>query len=330
MTVPRSLCVLAGVMTSLGAALSVGAIAPVTGVIAVSWSAMTVVHALAMAATAAVTLLVTAAGALLAADWRADVQSREAWARMNAAAAGSSLSATRASCGEVDCRYAPAADNEVVRRIFRAHRLELRPPALDRAEGVSPRAAVASQGDRTDQSRRVFQGTRPAAATVVAGSRRKARGAGRATVRPRLVVNAKAWLGWPASAECIVSPTALQRHTADIIVLGNRQADRARPLPEPSAGGDISTSTKPPSCRGPPQRGHRSYAVGTGPTRPSPERAAFMPGAGKWPAGDPTVRDDLGDQIPISAAELDAIETYLDRVLGELLATTAGSREEQA
>ena len=55
-----------------------------------------------------------------------------------------------------------------------------------------------------------------------------------------------------------------------------------------------------------------------------------MPGAGKWPAGDPTVRDDLGDQIPISAAELDAIETYLDRVLGELLATTAGSREEQA
>ena len=47
-----------------------------------------------------------------------------------------------------------------------------------------------------------------------------------------------------------------------------------------------------------------------------------MAGVGKWPAADPIVRDDLGNQVPVSAAELDVIETYLDQMLRELLASS--------
>jgi hypothetical protein len=56
-----------------------------------------------------------------------------------------------------------------------------------------------------------------------------------------------------------------------------------------------------------------------------------MPGAGKWLAADPIVRDDLVEQVPICAAELDVIDTYLDQVLRHLLASsTADSEQEQS
>ena len=85
---PRSLWVLAVVTTAFGAALWMGgAIAP----LAASWAALTIVHALAMATSAALALLVTAAVALLAADWQADFQSHQAWAQVNIAAAELSL-----------------------------------------------------------------------------------------------------------------------------------------------------------------------------------------------------------------------------------------------
>ena len=48
--------------------------------------------------------------------------------------------------------------------------------------------------------------------------------------------------------------------------------------------------------------------------------------AGVLPMADPIVRDNLGPQAPVCTAELDVIETYLDHVLRDLLASsTAGS-----
>jgi hypothetical protein len=40
-------------------------------------------------------------------------------------------------------------------------------------------------------------------------------------------------------------------------------------------------------------------------------------------SADPAVVDNLGDGIPVCAAELEVVEAYLDDVLGELLATVA-------
>ncbi len=41
---------------------------------------------------------------------------------------------------------------------------------------------------------------------------------------------------------------------------------------------------------------------------------------------DLVVTDNLGDRVPIGAAELEVVETYLDLVLGELLATVASGQ----
>jgi hypothetical protein len=56
-----------------------------------------------------------------------------------------------------------------------------------------------------------------------------------------------------------------------------------------------------------------------------------VPPADVLPTADPIVRDNLGNQVPVCAAELDVIETYLDHVLRDLLASsTAGSQKEEA
>jgi hypothetical protein len=46
--------------------------------------------------------------------------------------------------------------------------------------------------------------------------------------------------------------------------------------------------------------------------------------------GDPVVRDDLGEPIPVTAAEVDVIETYLGPLLDELLGSRPGSESRQA
>jgi hypothetical protein len=319
---------LAGVTSGFGAALSLGAIAPLAGVIAASWGALTIVHALAMAATAALALLVTAAGALLAADWRADLQSRQLWAQVNIAPAEVRLSVIAATHGDLDPRYLPGVDNEALRCLILSHRFAPRTSMLGSSKRVSASAITTSQDALIGQVVRAVPRTVPAGTTIVAASGRKAACAGRAAARARRVVNASAWRGWPGG-ECIVSPTPAHRHTADIIILGSRQDGQARALPEASAGSDISGSTDPPSCRGPPQAGHRSCVVGTARAKLCAEHAPRRPGAGKSPSADPIVCDNLGDQVPVCAAELDVIETYLDHVLHDVLASATGSSEQE-
>jgi hypothetical protein len=42
---------------------------------------------------------------------------------------------------------------------------------------------------------------------------------------------------------------------------------------------------------------------------------------------DPAVVDNLGDNVPVGAAELEVVEAYLDDVLRDLLATVAADRD---
>jgi hypothetical protein len=54
------------------------------------------------------------------------------------------------------------------------------------------------------------------------------------------------------------------------------------------------------------------------------------PGAPALSGGGPVVRDDLGEPIPVTAAEVDVIETYLGPLLDELLGSRPGSESQQA
>jgi hypothetical protein len=317
-------------MTGFGAALWLGAIVPLAGVIAASWGALTIAHALAMAATAAVVLLVTTASALLAADWRADVQSREAWAQIDTAAAELSLPANHMSRDNLDPRYLQAVGEGALRHVFQAHRFAPRASLFDCSNRESANAAAASQGDLTGEARRTSRPaarTTPAAAMRPVSTRGKVAAAGHAASRTRLVVNANAWRGW-SGAECIVSPTTPWRRTADIVVLGSRRDDQSLPLRETPAGSDIASGTEPPSCRGPPQAGQRA-CVGTAPAGLSRGHASGLRAAGKKPAADPTVIDNLGNQVAVCAAEVNVIETYLDLLLQELLASPTGGAEHE-
>jgi hypothetical protein len=363
MAFPRSLCVMSSAIAGLGSALWLSAIAPLVGLIGV-WGALSVVHALAVAVTAVLAILVAAAGALVAADWRADIQARQVWARLDAVAAELSLPITRMTPWEVDPRYLPAAGNEALRSVFRAHRFASPEPSFQAitellAAICATRIVVASaepipaqttsdaeitcnrgtsttpvsEGRKSDRALRKLASS--AEASIAVASRRVpplALRAERAAPRTRVVANANTWFGWPVRDECMLTRTPPGWHSADIIVLGSSRDDQAQPLRDGSTSGNIASSTEPPSCRGPPQVvQHRSCATGPTPPNLSLESAHQLPAAGALPTADPIVRDNLGHQVPVCAAELDAIETYLDQVLRDLLASsTAAAEQEQA
>jgi hypothetical protein len=53
---------------------------------------------------------------------------------------------------------------------------------------------------------------------------------------------------------------------------------------------------------------------------PSIDSADQVRAAAALPSADPIVRDNLGHPVPLCAAELDVIETYLGQALRHLLA----------
>ena len=90
------------------AGLCVSATAPIAGVLA-----GTIAVALVM--------LVSTAGALLAADWRADQQSRQTWAEV-APALAEWNPVVRGEAGDIETRYLLACDNDALRDMFRVNR----------------------------------------------------------------------------------------------------------------------------------------------------------------------------------------------------------------
>jgi len=244
---------------------------------------------------------------------------------------------------EIDPRYLPAADSEALRRIFRAHRVASALPVLPAITGAAPEitcpqgisSGTVSELRIADRALRTLASTGPANASNAAASRRGppvALRAGRATPLTRLVANANAWSGWPSRDVCLLTRTGPEWRSADIVVLSKSRDDQARPTPDRSEGGNIASSTEPPSCRGPPQVvGHRSRAAAMTPAKLSDKSARQATAVGALPTANPVVRDNLGRQVPVCAAELDVIETYLDQVLRDLLvSSTAGSEQEQA
>lgn len=355
----------AGALAGLGSGLWLNVVGPFAGLVA-AWGALVLVNTLAVAVVAVLAMLVTTAGTLLAADWRAEVPSRQARTEIGVAAAEFRLPIGTAALPQIDPRYLSATDTEALRSVFRAHRFAPPAPALQTItqmpaaicaprigtsaepipalttrdvapeitchQGIS--AAVVSEVRISGRALRKRASTVPAEAATTVTSRRGlpfALRAGRAAPRIRLVANANVWSGWPGRDECILTRTLPGRHTADVVVLSSSWDDRNRLPPEACKRGSIASSTEPPSCRGPPQVvGHRSRATETMPASLSGKSARQGPGAGALPTADPIVRDNLGPQVSVCTAELDVIETYLDHVLRDLLASsTAGSAQEE-
>ena len=133
----------------------------------------------------------------------------------------------------------------------------------------------------------------------------------------RLAVNAGP--GWPASGRTLATPS----HEAEAIVLtGCRDAQRMRPA-EAATETVRGPGIELPSCRGPPPLGRERPARGAAGRAAPPRRAS--------PDGDPLVGDNLGQPVPICAAEVNVIETYLGDALDELFASSkAASEPEQA
>jgi hypothetical protein len=282
-------------------------------------------------------MLIAAAGALLVADWWADLESRQAWAELAPRVTEWNEAMGRETVDRLDPAYLPALGGDAVRRVLRSHRSAVavapvqaiaeacsRSPAAVDVSDAAPTATCSGEIRTAEVSRhgRIERARARTAAIFVASDRRVAFArCAEHGVPTRLVVNGS---GWSAPEWGVPTwPTPWQ--PARIIVLGARQGDQTTPA-EPCAGGDIGSSTEPPSCRGPPSRQRSSHAKAIKAPKPSISPA---PGAPTLSGGDPVVRDNLGEPIPVTAAEVDVIETYLGPLLDELLGSRPGSESQQ-
>ena len=274
------------------------ALAPVAGA-AVTFGALGAVHMAAALLIGVLAIFIALAGLLVASDWQADAQSRHEWAQIGLTPTHLSVAAEPTPAGSFDVRYLLNERDETLGRLFLTHlaaaQTSCRPPSPERSAGLVSAQPVPArvsdagavwEGDAFEFASSKASSTRTAAAKTLSW-----KGRHRARVmaaRFRLVANGDAWRA-PV-------PRRVDK-TADIIVLSNRQREQAPPPPEASTVSNGAESTARPTCRGPP--------------RPRARRSAVPP--------DPVVCDNFGPRLPIGRAELDVLETYLERELRELL-----------
>lgn len=278
---PRKLCAAASGIAGLGSAVWLNASVPLVGVS----GALTVAYALAVAAIAVLAILVTAAGTLLAADWRANVESHRAWTETDIALVELGRCAAAARPCKIDPVYSQAANNEALHRLLQAHCFAVSRPAPEATPETRaapsgavgpvttpsvPQAAAATSLNRGATSAALPEAamsggtlqkdaaTEAQAPAIVAFLQRRARPLQAKPAACPMRVVANAWLEWPTRAGGTVARGAFDRPVANILVLCGDGGDRARPPPEDAPLTRIAGSGEPPSCRGPPTRGWAS------------------------------------------------------------------------
>ena len=296
------------------------ALAPVAGA-AATFGTLGAVHMAAAVLIGVLATFIAFAGLLMASDWQADAQSRHDWAEIGLTPAHLSLAVETGPASDIGFRYLATGSDEAVPRVFRANHVAAQ-IASNATRSTQP-AEQPSSHPEWDQGRiaaaqleahafehalRPMAGAPFRVARTWNGKRRKIEIA----PRLRLVANGDAWPLWTTR----ISPTA--EGAAEVIVLSASQDDPARPQPETSVGPDRCDSTAQPACRGPPQVLARR--------RDTAEPAAEQPWSADAPPDDIIVSDDLGSQIPICAAELEVIETYIGHLLVDLLTSSTARR----
>lgn len=326
----RTPLVCAGAIAGLGSALWLNIVGSFAGLAAAS-AALVLANTLAVVLVAVLAMLITTAGSLIAADWRADVASRHAWAGIDAAEFG--LPAQRVAPSQINPGYVVTALSEGLQSVFRARRIASPSPELNVSEGapvaVSTTRIVVNPGPLVPSIAaskavpnlvRNIQTPATSGAAIARPACKNAANAslGRAAVAAsrsarlqssvRLVANGSTWSDGFICDWRVLPP---DRHGADIVVFCSDRGSRDQCGFLGVSSRDGAVDSEPPGCRGPPTAGERqAHATKTVPNRRS---------------ADATIRDNFGDQVPVCAAELHVIETYLDQVLRGLLAS--GSRE---
>ena len=260
---------------------------------------------------------------------------------------------------QIDPRYLTATTSEALPSVLRTRHLASSTPVVEAGTGAGSATRIVAAAGRpilsvaaSEAAPRIARQISTAAASDVAmvhsPYRKAARASlglvvasgrawprvlreGTAAVTARLVANG-AWSERPPHHRCVLTRTSPDRHVADIIILSGDRCHRDQPnLPGPSTGDGTVKSDEPPSCRGPPSAaGHRSRPTETSSVELSAKDACGVLPAATLQAADPIVRDNLGHQVPIGAAELDVIETYLDEVLRDALALGGPDQDSQA
>jgi len=126
----------AGALGGLASALWLNVVGPFAGLVA-AWGALILVNALAIAVIAILAILVTSAGTLLAADWRAEVAARQAWAEIHVPATELDLTLGTATLSLIDPGYLTATTGEALPNVFGAHHLASSAPVVERATEAS-------------------------------------------------------------------------------------------------------------------------------------------------------------------------------------------------
>jgi hypothetical protein len=334
----RTPLVCTGAIAGLGSALWPNVVA--------AWSALTLVSAFTVVLVAVLAILLTAAESLVVADWRADVANCQAWAEIDIAAAELCRPAQRAAPSRIDPCYVVAADGEELQGVFCAHRIASLSPGqdvsqrlpeavpatgiiVDPGRPVPPIAALetVSRVARSIQTPAASDGamTRPthrdaakaslgrALAVAASHSARSQMLRAESTVSAvRLVANGGTWSDGLVGDRRVLPPHG---HSANIVVLcGDRDSRDRCGFPAVSTRDGAVDSDELPGCRGPPTAEGR------------PRTTKRVPDG---PSADAAVRDNFGDQVPVCAAELRVIETYLDEVLRDVLGPGGPDQDSQ-
>jgi len=296
--------------------------------------------------------LTAVAGALVVADARADVDAARAWQGISAAVTVVGTPVEMAPTSRFDALYAVGPQDEGLQRILQAHRFVVPPPApsdviqpaLARTDAIivgglddapadkgllTSNALVVADtlsGGQTEPAAAISRMPRLVATNAIVIGGGGQRCALRTAPKTRLVANAGICWDWPV--RCAGAPLrgSTGSIAADVIVLADRDG-RDRDQASPDFAPEAATPAQP-GCRGPPIGGsqrlvHAELTPANCATDKRHRSGAEPPAA---PA-DLAVIDNLGDRIPVGAAEVEIVETYLDDVLRELLAAVGAGRD---
>lgn len=287
-----------------------------------------------------------AAGALIAADVRADMAAAQSWHEIHAETAVIATPAETAPTDRVDALYVAGPQDAGLRRILLAHRFIVPVPPPNGTESLAPeggeaRAVTQPAGTAIKpelQAGRTVSAadghgerlTAPAAAQRKPGpqlissnamgtDRRRVRYTVRKASTAKRFANAGSRWDWPAFATAATTRVPGSDFDHIEIVLADRSGRDENSAPSPVA--PEPEATVQPCSRGPPV-GTGRRRVPDGPTHlGKPFRETDRSPAN--PPADLVVIDNLGERVPICEAELAALEAYLDDVLDDVLGSDA-------
>jgi hypothetical protein len=295
----------------------------------VPWRIRALAEILAAALVLGLVVLITMSGALLAADWQADTENRQAWAAVAPAWAAQRPADIQLERADIETRYRAILDSAALRQSVPLYLLPER-AAPSPASTVMPEAGVSSpSADPTQASGRVSDrgehadarrddarelpscaGTQAAKKLPLVYGRKRVGVHRMVGIRRLLAVNDRMY--WPLLSAGVAKPFGL-RDVCRVMVLGDRRdANSARSADDSAATAVGGDDAKPGRSRAPPPKMRSSVRREVMKAR---RRVAPAP---KSSFDDPVVVDNFGTTMQVTKAELRVFETYFSDVLDEL------------